>query len=48
MVIGTLHVSNSVIGTGDGIGVKEFGFGSGVTIGNFTSANNVEEEIHVR
>jgi hypothetical protein len=48
MEIGTLYVTNSIIGTGDGIGVKEFGFGSGVTIGNFTSTNNVEEEIHVR
>jgi hypothetical protein len=46
--IGTLNVINSVVGTGDGIATKDFGFGSGVTIGSFTSTNNVETELDVR
>lgn len=46
--IGTLYVTNSVVGTGDGINVNDFGFGQSVTIGTFTGDRNVETEIRVR
>ena len=46
--IGTLTVTNSVIGTGDGISVKDFGFGSGVVVGTWSGSNNTETEVDVR
>jgi hypothetical protein len=46
--IGTLNVINSVVGTGDGVAIKDFGFGANVIIGSFTSTNNDETELDVR
>lgn len=48
MEIGRLIVMNSRIGSGDGIAVKDFGFGSGVTIGAFNQTGDTEAELAVR
>jgi len=48
LYIGRLDVINSYIGAGDGFGPKDFGFGTGVTIGTFTGDNNTEVLIDIR
>ena len=46
--VGTLTISNSTVGTGDGININDFGFGQTVVVGTFTGDANVETEIDVR